>query len=192
MAASGINVRRFVGERAPVCLIVLLLLVLVGCGGSKKGIQKLRAYPVKGTLTMDGQPFGPIILVLKSQDDKGPIIGGEADEKGALKFTTNRIGDGAPAGEYKVYFPKDPYGRETKKVPEIYQDPRTTPLTAKVESKKTELKLALDSKAELPSTAFADPTIMPIKRKLPKGVKEKEKSETEKPRPSQLDPKLIR
>lgn len=165
------------------------LVFFVGCGGGSKVSNKERVYPIKATLTMDGQPIGPIFLVqLHSTSLSGPQVSGEADNKGNLKFTTNRVGDGAPVGEYKLIIPKDPLGRAVKPVPDVYRQVGTTPLTYKVEAKKNEFTVALDSKAELSESAMADPT-MAKKTKVP--PHKNAKPPVLPPVPS-VDPKLVR
>jgi hypothetical protein len=166
-----------------------LLNAIVGCGGSKGGTKE-RIYPIKATLTLDGQPIGPMFVMLHSTKPNGPMIAGETDEKGNIRFTTNRVGDGAPEGEYKLEIPKDPLGRAVTPVPDVYRDFRTTPLTVKVEPKKNELKFALDSKAELSAGDSADPTMGNFKK--PKPVPGRKVKQPEPPPVPKVDPKLVR
>jgi hypothetical protein len=177
-----------------ICLTVPLIAgVLSGCGG-KKGPAKPKVYYVTGKLTMDGQPFGPIILLLHSTNatHSGPLIRGDSDDKGKLKFSTNKLGDGAPEGEYKVSFPANPLGVEAKTVPEVYQTHQLSPLTVKIEPKrKNEITIALDSKAETPTAKAEREAIEAYKKKFPHW-KPKEKPKVEKPDRPKIDPKKLR
>ncbi len=172
----------------PGLAIALSALVVLGCGGSK-GPKPLPVYRVTGKLTMDGQPFGPIILLLHSTDTvkSGPLIRGDSDEKGNLKFSTNKLGDGAPAGDYKVSFPPNPLGVETKTVPEVYTTHLFSPLTVKIEpKKKNEITIALDSKAETPTQKAEREAIEAYKKKFP-NWKPKEKPKVEQPSRPKMD-----
>jgi hypothetical protein len=102
---------------------------------------------VEGKLTLDGQPFGPALVMLQSTDPKGPVVVGEADEQGNLKFHSTRAGDGAPQGTYKLVLPPDPLSRAPKPIPKMYQSPGTSPIDVKIEPKKNTITAALDSKA---------------------------------------------
>ncbi len=138
----------------PCCLALgaalLLMGFLAGCGGSK-GPKKEVAHPIKATLTLDGQPFGPLFLMLHSTKLNGPMIAGMADEKGNVKFTTNKPGDGAPAGEYKLVVFQDPKSRAVKAVPDAYREANMSPTTVNVEAKKNELTFAIESVKVVPA-----------------------------------------
>jgi hypothetical protein len=77
------------------------VLLLAGCHGS----DLRKTYPVAGTITIDGAPAEPGILVLLhpqfTETDKYPIHPrGATTENGAFKITTYNADDGAPEGEY--------------------------------------------------------------------------------------------
>lgn len=187
MAWMEFDGRRFTSMVRTLSLGLLTFGFIVGCGG-KKGPTNERPYPVKATLLMDGQPIGPMYLMLSSTQVKGPVISGEADDKGDIKFTTKKLGDGAPAGEYKVVIPKDPLGRAFKPVPDVYRQMSSTPITIKIEAKKNDLKIALDSKAEFPAVEHEDPTMA----KKPKPPAGKNVKKPEPPPVPNVDPKLVR
>ena len=78
-----------------------IALVAAGCGGS----DFRKTYPVTGTLTIDGAPAEPGVLVWLHpqfpETDKFPIHPkGETVEGGAFTIHTYTTGDGAPEGEY--------------------------------------------------------------------------------------------
>lgn len=155
--------------------LILATLVCLGCGGGK---GRPKTYPVEGKLTLDGQPFGPALVMLQSTDLKsGPIVVGEADPQGNLKFNSARMGDGAPAGEYKFVVPPDPMSRAPKPVPKIYESANTSPITIKIEPKKNTISPALESNAVDTTTPGAR-YIAPAKKSA------------EKERPA-IDPKLL-
>lgn len=150
---------------------ILCMLALVGCGSGEQAV-----YPASGTLTLDGKPFGPAIVVFQSTapvekgaEQKAP--GGQADASGNVTLTTYKPGDGAPAGEYRVYLPANPMN-PGQALPQIYQDPKTSGLTVKVEPKseaganefKIELKLSAGPLARpigSPTATGIDPALMP-------------------------------
>ena len=75
-----------------------------GCGGGK---DLRKTYPVTGTVTINGAPAEPGVLVLLhpqfTETDKYPIHPrGETKEGGAFQITTYNTDDGAPEGEYVV------------------------------------------------------------------------------------------
>jgi hypothetical protein len=76
-------------------------ILLAGCRGS----DFRKTHPVAGTITIDGAPAEPGILVLLhpqfTETDKYPIHPrGATTENGAFKITTYNADDGAPEGEY--------------------------------------------------------------------------------------------
>lgn len=120
-----------------------LLASLSGCSDS----GKLNVYPTTGTLSMDGQPFGPTAIHLLPMEEEGRMVVGEVDANGKITFTSYEKGDGAPAGKYRVLTgmvmaaPPRPF-------PAIYQDASQSPLVATVEeTEQNDLKIDMDSKA---------------------------------------------
>jgi hypothetical protein len=85
-------------------LVAAAAVVLVtGCGGNE--FRKTR--PVSGTLTINGAPAEPGVLVWLHpqfpESDKYPIHPkGETTEGGAFTINTYNTGDGAPEGEYII------------------------------------------------------------------------------------------
>jgi hypothetical protein len=77
------------------------LLVLSGCADGR-----VARYPVSGTLNVDGQPAEGAIVIFcpvstaPEADRLRPA--GRTDASGKFDLTTIELGDGAPAGDYKV------------------------------------------------------------------------------------------
>lgn len=83
------------------CVAVLLCL---GCGGSSGG-PRLKTVPVKGTLTVDGKPFGPATVQLLPQEAdaaKRKAAVGQADSSGKFVIGSYDKQDGAVPGAYDV------------------------------------------------------------------------------------------
>lgn len=120
---------------------------VVGCGE--------RLYPVKGMVTFEGKPLpgGGSISFVPKDGEKIRSAGGEIKEDGTFVLTTEKPGDGAMAGEYRVVIHQTtekegknvgdngkagPAGVSLPKDARIntkYSDHYNSPLTAKVEPK---------------------------------------------------------
>ena len=75
--------------------------LVAGCGGN----DLRKTYPVTGTVTIDGSPADPGVLVWLHpqfpESDKYPIHPrGETKQGGEFKILTYNTDDGAPEGEY--------------------------------------------------------------------------------------------
>lgn len=116
---------------------------VAGCGGGAG--DKLAVFPTEGKLTMDGEPFGPTSLQLIPIADGGHSVVGKVDASGNVKFTTYDIGDGAPAGDYKVMIGME-MSAPPKPFPAVYQNKDRSPLSVSVEEGENNLELAMDSK----------------------------------------------
>lgn len=136
------------------CLASLFVVVtLIGCGGESKEA----VYATKGTLTLDGEPNGPasFLMVPTTNDTNKPArsVAGSVDAAGAITLTSYQKGDGAPAGEYSVYFtPNLMAGPPKKPIPPVYGNAGTSGLKIRIEKKASgefnDVSLALDSKAK--------------------------------------------
>jgi len=76
------------------------LLFVVGCGGGKP-----TPYPVTGIVTAaDGKPAAGALVQFHPAGSEYPDLRftGMTDDAGRFSLTTNRTGDGAPAGTYAV------------------------------------------------------------------------------------------
>jgi hypothetical protein len=86
---------------------------LLGCGGGgPKPGEAVPTFPVTGVVKIDGTPT-PMVRVLLFPIDKIPEWfdhrvaaphWAQTDPEGNFKITTYNAADGAPAGEYAVYF----------------------------------------------------------------------------------------
>ena len=126
--------------------IGLALAVLFVGAGCTKDDGKRTVYPVDAVLTMDGKAFGPIAITLVPLDKEiGRTVVGQADEAGRITFTTYDVGDGVPAGMYRVavdnnmFAPPRPY-------PAVYRDQAGSPLQIEIKPEQGQtLELAMNS-----------------------------------------------
>ena len=75
--------------------IPVLLAALVGCGGK---------YPVRGSVTYDdGTPLTKGLVIFERVGGGPPITArGEIQPDGRYELSTDKPGDGVPAGKYRV------------------------------------------------------------------------------------------
>jgi len=73
-----------------------LALVLSGCGP--------RMYPVRGTVTLeDGTPLAKGLVIFERVDGGPPLTArGDIGPDGRYELSTEKPGDGVPAGRYRV------------------------------------------------------------------------------------------
>ncbi len=80
---------------------LFFLCLSIGCNNDPLGLQ-----PVTGSVTVDGKPAAGVRLVFcpvtasEGAMKQRPL--GITDEQGKYSLTTFVLGDGAPAGEYKI------------------------------------------------------------------------------------------
>lgn len=80
----------------------LFFLLLAGCSQQD---TRVPTYPVRGRVTVDGQPPGSALQIechpVAGMDTRNPTISRtESDEAGNFKISTYAAGDGVPAGDY--------------------------------------------------------------------------------------------
>jgi len=133
--------RRARGAFAVAAVAVLALVAgAPGCGESGPPMGR-----VSGKVTYNGQPVPKGTISFQSASPEGRNATGEIGPDGSYTIQTETPGDGAIVGDYKVaitalednvvldYIPKKK--PEPKRlVPEKYENPATSGLTAKVES----------------------------------------------------------
>jgi hypothetical protein len=138
-------------------LTVLLLLfpLMLGCG--KTGLSGL--YPVKGKITLQGQPIGNISISFEpigNNPDIRPATS-TSKEDGTFVVTTLKPGDGAYPAKYKVLLRRvvtktiggNTIGRDT--IPQKYRNPENTPIEYEVKAgKNPELIIDIDEPLEEP------------------------------------------
>jgi hypothetical protein len=137
-----------------------VLLVAMGCG-------ERRHTPVTGLVTLDGQPYGNVLITFLSVDDGGSVSPvGAADDSGNFQMGTETRNNGVKPGKYKVTVspgpPKDakPAGHPSeaflKKAP-----PAGSKVDANKEYKKVESEATRMSR-KTPSSIYADPARTPL------------------------------
>ena len=127
-------------------------LLLAGCGGG--GIEKLPLYPARGTLQMDGKPFGPVSLRFEPETPGGRGFVASVDAAGKINaVTTYKVSDGAPVGTYKVTVFSSMGA--SKQFPAKYESAKSTPLKVIIADITGDganaMDIQLDSKAGAPS-----------------------------------------
>jgi hypothetical protein len=130
----------------------LLFLAFVGCGPS----GQVKVYPVKGKITFAGKPMvgGGSIALIPLADQPGKTAGGMVKEDGTYELETYKPGDGSMVGDFRVVINQvtvkeptpTPDGSaappsagfavaEADRIPAVYGDLQSSPLTAKIEAK---------------------------------------------------------
>lgn len=88
-------------------IVGMLLITSLGCGGDEP--YRKTTSPVKGKVTVDGQPPGSGIQIL-CHPDTGPdaehptASSTETDADGVFAISTYTSGDGMPVGNYTLTF----------------------------------------------------------------------------------------
>ncbi|HEX5442782.1 MAG TPA: carboxypeptidase-like regulatory domain-containing protein [Pirellulales bacterium] len=128
--------QRIVG-RLVGCVAVALL--ATGCGGGRG----TKTYPVKGTVTLQGQPLADVVVSFYPEQGSRPPSG-MTDAEGAFALSTFESKDGAPAGRYQVAIhepapemAEGDYSLPPEKPPRFpvkYTNPRESELVAEVKS----------------------------------------------------------
>jgi hypothetical protein len=149
-----------------ICIVAVTITGVAGCGGNAVP-GAVKTFPVAGTISLDGNGFGPARLIFTPDAADAPRPTGMADASGKITVTTYAAGDGLPAGTYKVTISPDPMTK-TPQHPQLYDNSATSTLTVTVTDKgPNEFKLAMDSKAG-PASAGPASSIPP--GALPQGV----------------------
>jgi hypothetical protein len=125
-----------------------------GCGG---GVNDAPAtVPVKGVVTYKGKPVAKLSVAFIP--DKGLLATGTTDAEGKFSLMTNKPGDGATVGSYKVAInfvpdetpPMPGFPGSEKKVespiPEKYADVATSGLTQTVDKDASKNNFTFDLK----------------------------------------------
>lgn len=142
------SIRMHLHRSAAGLTIAMALGLLAGCG---RDSSQMETVAVSGVVTFKGQPLSGATLFFVP--DKGPRAQAESDKDGKFRVMTYRPGDGAVPGDFKITVAKyvpDPATANThtpgsiNEVPEKYNNPTSSGLTAKVEKgKKYDLKFDL-------------------------------------------------
>jgi len=135
------------GPRWAILAIGLWCLVLASSCGKKSKIPEVKGdllpvYPVKGTLEMNGKPFGGAALkfypLARFPKDASQILPHAwTQEDGSFTVSTYADNDGAPVGRYRVTVrfrgAGPPRDDDRDLMPSEYSNAKMTRLTAKVD-----------------------------------------------------------
>jgi hypothetical protein len=133
-----------------VCLLVLATLALTPLACGQSGPEMAR---VTGTVTYQSKPVMKGTVSFVSTDPNRRNATGQLDPNGYYKLQTETAGDGAELGDYQVtiyshdepildYKPKVPIKVE-RKVPEKYENPKTSELKRTVKGGSNEFNFEL-------------------------------------------------
>jgi hypothetical protein len=146
--------------------LVLLGIMISGCtGDTGKAKPRAKVYKTKGKVTFLGSPVISAVVSFSPKGDQPAAIG-RTNDAGEFTLTTYSAGDGAAAGDFAVmvmlidsggaektpeaahfktqaeYVPTDTHNAKKSAkasgnvLPAKYADPKTSPLSAKVEAGK--------------------------------------------------------
>jgi hypothetical protein len=137
------------------CRLSVLLGVsafLGGCGGAGDAPTTV---PVKGVVKYQGKPIAKLSVAFLP--DKGVLATGTTNAEGAFELTTNKPGDGAMVGSYRVAisfvpdeipvmpgFPGSEKKPPDSPIPTKYADVRTSGLTKTVDQDATKNNFTFD------------------------------------------------
>lgn len=127
--------------RTGMCLVVLA--VIVGCGGAAPAKPLPKTAPAVGLITLDGTPlpFATVMFAPRGAT-KGIECVGVTDETGKYTLTQTRGGEGVPPGEYTVVVSRYVRGDGTP----IRLDPKEPPANqGAVESLPPQYSSSIDS-----------------------------------------------
>jgi hypothetical protein len=82
------------------CVLLGISLFLAGCGGGASDAPE--TVPVKGVVTYKGQPVPKLSVGFIPDGGKGKLASGTTDAAGKFALMTDKPGDGAVVGPYKV------------------------------------------------------------------------------------------
>jgi hypothetical protein len=118
-------------------IVLLMLSFAVGAGCSDKGPQRVKTFPVKGVILVDGKPAGNLAIEchnVNGMDKQNPTMSQAlTDEQGKFSIGTYEAGDGVPAGDYSLTFlwgDWQPFSMTyggPDKLKDRYRDPKTSP-----------------------------------------------------------------
>jgi hypothetical protein len=130
-------------------LCALLAVSAVGCGPPR--VAQVATVPVKGKVVLaNGQavPAGRVTFVSKETNVGGVEPFGDLQKDGTFTLMTQKPGDGAPAGRYRVWIDLVDYRNPPKTftsspVPTKYRSGSTSDLEVEVREGENDLTLTL-------------------------------------------------
>lgn len=117
--------------------MVAILQLVIGCSPGE------RLYEVRGRITIDSQPITPDVLSygsvsFQTMSANGRDAVGDIQPDGTYCLTTNKPGDGAVAGKYKVFI----VGTDSREH-SVFDEASSTELTAEVKPEVNEINFDL-------------------------------------------------
>lgn len=149
---------RRVSSTAMLCSAIFL--VSAGCN------RVPQHTPVSGVVTMDGEPYGNVLITFVAVDGGGLTPVGRADNSGNFKMGTETSDNGVRPGKYKVVVAPGP-SKESKGTghpSEAFQknQPAAGKVDANKEYRKMENEATKAAKAKVHPTIYADPAKTPL------------------------------
>lgn len=136
------------------------LFAVSGCG--------VRHTPVKGMVTMDGQPYGDVIITFVPVDGGRDVLPSAlADESGKFEMGTERVKNGVKPGKYKVTIAPGapPDSKATGHPSEAFKKQPEEGKGGKVDANKEYKKIeaeAIKAARKKHPTVYADPDKTPL------------------------------
>lgn len=127
--------------RSVTCLLIVC--AISGCGES----GRVETFPASGSLSIDGQPFGPAQLSLTPLDGSVPPASAKVSADGKFVLSTYEPNDGAAVGEFKVSLLMDPMAEPFRDIPPL--KPASATVSQPPEGQEFVLNLELESSGKL-------------------------------------------
>jgi hypothetical protein len=109
----------------------VILTSLAGCGDPYSS-RSFQTYEVTGkVLLADGKPLTGGVVHFESTHEIPRVADGPIRSDGSFSLSTPNVGEGAGAGEYKVWFEPAEGVAVTKKAGKNVRDPQKFPFPAK-------------------------------------------------------------
>jgi hypothetical protein len=134
-----------------VCIVAASIVTAGGC--SKRRVNRPQTFPVKGVVTMGGEPLAGATVMFNPVASGGSGAIALTDDQGRYKLTTFDSGDGAVAGEYRVAFVKTIFPKQEGVDPMVAMsgDPKNVLPLKLADSEKSGFKATV---AERPDNTF--------------------------------------
>ncbi len=126
-------------------LLVLGVCLVSGSCGGPKGPPRKETFPLKGQVTVDGQPAAGVAVFCvdaKGADANTPPSSAVTKDDGSFEISTYQKSDGLPEGEYILTFKWQQFNAISMsyggpdKLKDLYSDPSKSSFRVKVEKGK--------------------------------------------------------
>ena len=125
--------------------LLLLCLLMPGCGAERKPPDEKPVVPVSGVVFVDGAPVAGVQILFNpvTQDPKNATLSmAKTDAEGQFKAFTYRVDDGVPPGDYTVTFNDQSKAKpHMRSSPDLFKGKYSDP-------KKSEFKLTVPEKGK--------------------------------------------